>query len=106
MSLTEIMDKKQVSKEKEDTNENKTNSPENEKINENELFQITNDFSGNSDFSCIFQNQSFVNIIEQNLDLKTLFSRNNILNSFNSQRMTKFCKGLWLVSQKIQLIIY
>jgi hypothetical protein len=93
MSLTEIMDKKQVSKEKEDTNENKTNSPENEKINENELFQITNDFSGNSDFSCIFQNQSFVNIIEQNLDLKTLFSRNNILNSFNSQRMTKFLQG-------------
>ena len=93
MSLTEIMDKKQVSKEKEDTNENKTNSPENEKINENELFQITNDFSGNSDFSCIFQNQSFVNIIEQNLDSKTLFSRNNILNSFNSQRMTKFLQG-------------
>ena len=92
MSLTEIMDQRH-SKETEDTNKNKTNSPENEKINENELFQITNDFSGNSDFSCIFQNQSFVNIIEQNLDLKTLFSRNNILNSFNSQRMTKFLQG-------------
>ena len=92
MSLTKIMDQKQSSKETEDI-KNKAISPENGKINENELFQITNDFTGNSDFSCIFQNQSFSNVIGQNLDTKTLFSRKNILNSFKCQRMTKFLQG-------------
>ena len=94
MSLTEINDQKKSSKEIEDTNKNETNSLENENIIKNELNQITNNYSDNSGFSCKFSNQSFANIIEiQKMDVKTLFSRNNILDSFNSQRMTKFLQG-------------
>ena len=94
MSLTGINDQKKSSKEIEDTNKNEANSLENENIIKNELNQITNNYSDNSGLSCKFSNQSFANIIEiQKMDVKTLFSRNNILDSFNSQRMTKFLQG-------------
>ena len=94
MSLTGINDQKKRSKEIEDTNKNEANSLENENIIKNELNQITNNYSDNSGLSCKFSNQSFANIIEiQKMDVKTLFSRNNILDSFNSQRMTKFLQG-------------
>lgn len=78
-----------------------------EKFNKNEILNIQNSPNDQGASFHIFNYNNF-NILDlQNLDEKTLFSKNNILMSFNNQKMTKYLqKNLINISKvKINYII-
>ena len=82
------MDQKSF-EEKEETKANTINSQAYE--NQKELFQNRINFSDNSGLFYKFQSPNYVDITDmENMNTKTLFSRNNILNSFKSKKLTKY----------------